>query len=101
MQYSTLHKSRTLLPCMEVVLLRHAGRGWQWCYRMYPGVIRCRCAEACGTGSDDGSELLVSQLVDRHDFGQLLRVPRLVLHEVRDADVLHLSQSFEAVHVFE
>lgn len=51
-------------------------------------------------GSDDGLELLVSQLVDRHDFGQLLDIPCLVLHEVWDADVLHLSQRFQPVHVF-
>jgi len=49
--------------------------------------------------SDDGLELLVGQLVDRHDFLQLLGVPGLVLHEVRDADVVHLSQSPQAVHV--
>lgn len=52
-------------------------------------------------GSDYGLELLVGQLVDRHDFLQLLRVARLVLHEVWDADVFHLGECFQAVHVFE
>lgn len=50
--------------------------------------------------SDDGLELFVCQLVDRHDFCQLLGVPCLVLHEVWDADVLHLSQCSQAVHIF-
>ncbi len=53
-----------------------------------------------GVGSDDGLELLVSQLVDRHDFCQLLGIPRLVLHKVWDADVLHLSKCFQTVNVF-
>lgn len=51
------------------------------------------------SSSDDAPQLLVRQLVGRHDLGQLLRVPRLVLHEVGDADVLHVGQRFEALHV--
>lgn len=99
MQYSTLHKSHTLLPCTVMVLvLRHAGQGWQCCDRFNTGVIRF--VQEPGVGSDNGLELLVSQLVERHDFRKLLGIPRLVLHEVRDADVLHLSQCFQAVHVF-
>lgn len=56
---------------------------------------------AAGVGSDDGLEFLVGQLVDCHDFGQLLSVPDLVLHKVWNADVLHLSQRSQSVHVFE
>lgn len=51
-------------------------------------------------GSDDALQLLISQLVDHHDLRQLLAVPGLVLHEVRNANVLHLSHSLEPVHVF-
>lgn len=51
-------------------------------------------------GSDDGLELLISQLVDCHDVSQLLSIPCLVLHEVWDADFLHLSRGFQAVNVF-
>lgn len=69
-----------------------------WCDSCYSGVIRFD--QRHGVGSDDGLELLVSQLVDRHDFGQLLDIPCLVLHEVWDADVLHLSQCFQPVHIF-
>lgn len=72
--------------------------GWQWCDRFYSGVIRF--VQWCGVDSDDGLKLLVSQLVDCHDFCQLLGIPRLVLHEVWDADVVHLSQCFQAVDVF-
>lgn len=50
--------------------------------------------------SDDAPQLLIRQLVDRHDLGQLLGVSRLVLHEVGDADVLHVSQRFEPFHIF-
>lgn len=99
MQYSTLHRSHTLLPCtMTVVALRRMSRGWQWCNRLYSGLIRV--VRVCGSSSGDGPELLVSQLVDRHDFCQLLSILCLVLHEVWDANVLHLSQSSQAVHVF-
>lgn len=57
---------------------------------------------APGTGSlrtervrptlNDGFQLLVTQLIDGYNFGQLLRVFHLVLHEVGDAAVVHLSQ---------
>lgn len=49
--------------------------------------------------SDDGLELDVRQLVDCHDLVQLLGVPGLVLHEVRDANFLHLREFLEPLHV--
>lgn len=99
MRYSTLCRLHTLLPCMmTVVVLRHAGHGWQWCGRLY--LVLIWVVRVHGLGSDDGPELLISQLVHCHDFCQLLCILCLVLHEVWDADVLHLSHSFQAVHIF-
>lgn len=50
--------------------------------------------------SDDVLQFFISQQVDGHYFLQLLAVPDLVLHEVRDACVLHLSLSFQSIHIF-
>lgn len=81
-----------------IMVSRHAGPGWQWCDSCYSGGIRYM--QTHDVGSDDGLQLLVSQLVDYHDFRQLLRIPHLVLHEVWNADVLHLSQCFQSIHIF-
>lgn len=51
------------------------------------------------SSSDDGLELGVRQLVDGHDLVQLLGVAGLVLHEVGDANFVHLSQFLEPLHV--
>lgn len=54
------------------------------------------CLPAC---SDEHLELFVSQLIDRHDFLELLGVTLQVLKEVRDSHVLHHSQALEALHI--
>lgn len=63
------------------------------------GVSRSVTSGPPARASDDGLELVVRQLVDCHDLVQLLGVPGLVLHEVRDANFLHLSEFLEPLHV--
>lgn len=77
---------------------RHAGHDCRCCVSCYSGVLRI--VQTQGVDSDNSLEFLVGQLVDCHDFGQLLSIPHLVLHKVWNTDVLHLSQCFQSVHIF-
>lgn len=52
------------------------------------------------TGLDEGLQLFICQLIDHHNLCQLLSIFLLVLHEMWDADLLHLSQRCQTIHVF-